>query len=132
GEIDIDISGSSLLLTMDMLIQNNNINRVYKIENYQMSITERIGHTELYVNGRFYDSDYGYVDLTTTSVLLIYNYDDYPYSGQIVITGENGIDGGPTKARLTALSDTQCQVEADTTGDGLYDYDSGPILWTEL
>ena len=44
------------------------------------------------------------------------------------VTCEDG-----TGVRLTAIDETECRVEADTNGDGDYDdYDSGPILWTEL
>jgi hypothetical protein len=46
--------------------------------------------------------------------------------------GKQGEAGQSTKARLTVISNTECRVEADTTGDGNYDYDTGDILWEDL
>lgn len=132
GQIQLSQSGSTLMATMDMLIRDDNMNRVCKIENYQMTIADMYNYEEIEISGRFYDPDYGYVDLQTISPLLVYNYDDYPSSGQLVLTGETGTAGGPTSARLTALDADTCRVEADTDGDGGYDYDSGPIPWTDL
>ena len=118
-----------------MMIQDGGTGRVCQVENYQMAITDWGSYAVFTISGRFYDPDYGYVDLTTPSPLFMGYYDDYPYAGQLVLTGENGTVG-PTSARLTALSTTTCRVEADTDGDGTYsgldDYDSGEILWTEL
>ena len=34
-----------------------------------------------------------------------------------------------TRARLTFLNATEFLVEADTDGDGAYDYNSDPQLW---
>lgn len=136
GDIDIVVSGSTTMVTMDLMLRDNSTRRICKVENYQMDITDHSSYVEIEVGGLYYDPDYGYVDLQTTSPFLVNNVDNYPYSGQLLLTGENGTAGGPTSARLTALSSTTCRVEADTDGDGTYtgldDYDSGVILWTEL
>lgn len=132
GQIQLTISGSSLLAIMDMLIRDDTLLLVYKVENYQMTITDMPGSTEIQISGRFYDPDYGYVDLDTPSSFLIRDTDEYPYSGILVLAGAAGTAGGPTRARLTVISEIDCQVEADTNGDGAYDYLSGPILWADL
>jgi hypothetical protein len=132
GLVDIRISGSTVTATMDMTIHDNNLDRTRKVEGYQLVFTVGYGQIEIEVSGRFYDSDYGYVDLETEESIIINEGDDYPSSGVVVLTGELGTAGGATKARLTALSASLCQVEADTTGDGTYDYQSGEILWSEL
>jgi hypothetical protein len=132
GQVYLAQSGAATMLTMDMMVRDNNTGRVCKIENYQMDRNDRGTHADITVNGRFYDPDYGYVDLETTTAFLAAYADDYPYAGQLVASGEIGTAGGPTRARLTALSATQCQVEADTDGDGAYDYDSGAVPWTSL
>lgn len=106
--------------------------RVCKIENYQMDITTEGGYDEITINGRFYDPQFGYVDLETTTPLRIYAGDEYFDSGQLVVTGADGVVGDPTRVRFTALTSTACQVEADTNGDGIYNHDSRSILWTEL
>lgn len=130
GDIDLTVSGSSIIMTMDMLIQCNGPN-TYKVENFQMTVTEGSGYTEIAVSGRFYDPAYGYVTLSTPSPFLVSWNADYPYSGELVLEGAMGVSG-PTRARLTAVSATTCQVVADTNGDGDYDYDSGPMAWTDI
>lgn len=132
GQIDIIQSGSTVIITMNMAIQDNNMDWICKVEEYQFVITDGYGQTEIEVRGRFYDPDYGYVDLETETTLMLNDGDDYPSSGVVMLTGELGSAGGATKARLTALSASQCQVEVDTNGDGSYDYHSGSILWRDL
>jgi hypothetical protein len=132
GQVYLAVSGAATMITMDMMVRDNGDGRVCKIENYQMDIADHGAYSVIVVNGRYYDPDYGYVDLETTSALVVDDDDDYPRIGQLILTGANGAAGGPTAARLTALSETQCRVEADTDGDGIYDYDSGAVLWTDL
>lgn len=43
-----------------------------------------------------------------------------------------GGGGGSTMARLAAFSSSTCQVEADTNGDGIYDWNSGVMNWSDL
>lgn len=132
GRIHLAVSGPTSSMTMDMMVRDDGSGRVCKIENYQMDITDWGTYAEITLNGRYFDPDYGYVELETTTAFVASYADEYPHTGQLVLTGENGDAGGPTRARLTALSATECQVEADTNGDGIYDHDSGVILWTEL
>lgn len=106
--------------------------KTIKLENLECFIKENDTQKEFELNGRFYHSDHGYVDITTPSAFVTENTDSNPNSGVMELTGENGEAGGPTKAKLTAISNTQCRVEADTNGDDEYDYDSGIILWDEL
>jgi hypothetical protein len=135
GDMDFDISSVPAVMVMDMLMRDDNLGKIYRLENCQMEITEYSDHLGVEISGRVYDPDYGYVNLTMPSPFLIGLYDDNPYSGQLLLTGENGSVGGPASIRLTAISATQCQVEADINGDGSYDgppedYDSGIILWS--
>ena len=133
GQITLSLSGSTLTATMDMMIQDNSTSRVCKVENYQMDITDYGSYVEFEANGRFFDPDYGYVDLVTEQPFLVYSGDENPTSGQAVVSGKDGTAGGPQQARLTAIDATHCQVEADLDGDGAFDdYDSGPIPWTDL
>jgi hypothetical protein len=133
GQIEYRQSGSTTYMTMNMTIQDNNkTDYVCKVESFQVALTERDGSSDLDLSGRFYEPGYGYVDMDTASVLSINDNDENPNSGVIILTGELGTAGGATKARLTALSETQCQVEADTNGDGTYDYYSGAMLWNDL
>ena len=83
----------------------------------------------LVLTGKYFDPDYGYVDITTPTPLKIYYVDVFPTEGIIILDGANGLVGGNTKARFTAINDTSYMVEADTTGDGAYDYNSGATSW---
>ncbi len=130
GSISWDVTGSPATVTMNMYLRDNITNKVYWVQNYTIDATEGAGYVDVDVSGRYYDPDYGYITITTSPPLRIYDNDDYPSEGILVITGNTGSEGGHTRARLTALSPTTYQVEADTDGDGLYDdYDSGILYW---
>jgi hypothetical protein len=133
GDVDVAVSGGSATMTMDMLIKDNTLDKVYKVEDYHLTVSEGWNYASISASGKFYDPDYGYVTLSTESPLLIYSSGDYPSSGTLVLTGKTGSAGGPTRARLTAISADTCQIQADTDGDGSYDdYDSGIIPWEDL
>ena len=132
GNISFDNTISPATMTMTMLLQDNNTGKVYKVKDYIMTLTEEVNYVDVEVSGTYFDPDYGYVSITTTAPLCIYDGDDYPSDGVIVVTGNTGIGGGSTMARLTALSSTTYQVEADTNGDGTYDWDSGVLNWSDL
>jgi hypothetical protein len=89
-------------------------------------ITDLSGDSEedIEISGKFYSPDYGYVTLSTQQTFIILTDDDYPSEGVLIATGVGG-----TQARLTALSSTTYKVEADTNGDGTYEYDSDALSW---
>ncbi|MEE4606354.1 MAG: hypothetical protein V2J65_34100 [Desulfobacteraceae bacterium] len=128
GVIDFSTSGASIVATMNMLVRDDNVHLVFRMQDYQMTLTDYWDYIEIDISGRFYHPDYGYVDLETTTPFEVYFVDDYPTSGVLEVTGE-----GSTGVRLTAIDETTCQVDADTDGDGNYDnYTSGLIPWAEL
>jgi hypothetical protein len=120
-------------MAMTMLLQDNSTGKVYKVEAYTLTLTEQVNYADVeLLSGRYFDPDYGYVSITTTTPLRIYVGDNYPSDGVIVVTGNTGIAGGSTMARLTALNSTTYQIEADTNGDGAYDWNSGVLNWSDL
>lgn len=130
GNISFDTTASSVTMTMGL--KDNNTGKVYWLEDYNMTLIGWWNYIEVEVSGRYYDPDYGYVTITTPIPLRIYDSDDQPSDGVFVITGNRGIGGGSTKAMLTALSSTTYQVEADTNGDGTYDWNSEVLNWFDL
>lgn len=131
GDISIDNTVSPATMTMTMLLKDNNTGKVYKVD-YNYIMTEEANYIEVEASGTYYDPDYGYVSITTTVPLCIYVGDDYPSDGVIVATGNTSIGGGSTMARLTALTSMTYQVEADTNGDGIYDWNSVVLNWSDL
>ncbi|MBC2710155.1 MAG: hypothetical protein HGJ94_03865 [Desulfosarcina sp.] len=132
GDISFDYIGSTATLTITMLLKDNYTGKVYKVENYIVTLTELPSYVDVEVSGTFFDPDYGYVSISTTTSLRTYYGDAWPSDGVLVVTGSTGIAGGSTMARLTMLSSTTYQVEADTNGDGTYDWNSGILNWSDL
>ena len=130
GNIAWDVTVSPITITMTMLLRDNSANKVYWVQSYTIELTEETGYVDIDVSGRFYHPDYGYVTISTPTPLRINDGDDYPFQGILVVEGEDGTAGGPTRARLTVIDNSEYQVEADTDGDGFYDdYDSGVLNW---
>lgn len=132
GDISFANADASDTLTMTMLLKDNNTAKVYKLENYTMTLTGSVSHVDFDGSGTYFDPDYGYVTISTDAPFRIYDSDVWPSEGILVATGNTGIAGGSTMARLTALSSTTYQVDADTTGDGAYDWNSGILNWSDL
>ena len=82
---------------------------------------------EIEIFGTFYLPDHGFVNLTTTEPFLVHHEDDWPTSGLIVLKG-----GRNTQAELSALDQLTYSVAADTDGDGVLDWDSGTVNWTDM
>ncbi len=129
GDISVDVTGSSAIMIMTMLLRDNSTGEVCLVEDYNMTVTVGWDYVDVEVSGRYFDPDYGYVIITTPTPFRIY-YDNYfPSDGVLVVIGDTGIGGGSTNARLTVLSPTTYQVEADTNGDGTYDWNSEILIW---
>ena len=128
GNIDFNLQSSTMLMTMSFVFKDNNLDKTFKYKDFVYEYTTGAGFTDVALTGRYYNPDYGYVDISTESPLRIYDTDIWPSSGIVTATGDAG-----TKARLTVIDSSSFFVEADTDGDGLYDdYTSGQQLWSEL
>jgi hypothetical protein len=132
GTISINIQATDATMTMNMYIQDSNSGDVFWIDGYRMGISADDSYYAITISGNFYDPHYGYVTVSTQQNLLVSESDMIPYSGILIAVGENGTAGGPTKARLTCYSSGSFQVEADTNGDGVYDWDSGDLSWSNI
>jgi hypothetical protein len=122
GTIDFDLSSPPAIVTFNALLKVNVTGKVYWVKDYDMSITEDSDgggyYVELYIlSGSYYDPDYGYITVETSTPIKTYGSDDWPSNGVIVITGNSH-----HKVRLTALDETQCQIDADLNGDGTYEW----------
>jgi hypothetical protein len=127
GDISMDFTVSPIICVIEIFARDNDTNKVYWIHNYSTNITEGPGYVEIEIFGTFYDPDHGFIRITTQEAFVVDDDDDWPKSGILICEGENN-----TKARLTALSAFTYRVEADTDGNGTYDWDSGIRFWTEV
>ncbi|MCJ7542918.1 MAG: hypothetical protein MUO88_24995 [Desulfobacterales bacterium] len=126
GEISIDFLHPPITAILSAYSKDIESGQVYWIKDYSMNITEFAGYIEIELFGTFYHPDYGFVNLTTAEPFIVHHEDDWPTSGLLVIQGEKN-----TQAELSALDQLNCSVAADTDGDGVFDWDSGILNWTE-
>lgn len=124
GNMLVTASGSDVEVTMNLLIRDGIHDEVSKLENMKLIMSEGYNYSTIHMSGRIYDHQYGYADITTPVIFKAYDSVGWPSSGELLISGANG-----TSARLTAFS-TSYRIEADTTGDGSYDY-SEDFNWEE-
>ena len=127
GDIDIDFTSSPDVISFNAYGQDSGTGKVYWIRDYTITIDEGAGSTQVEMSGRFYHPDYGYVTLTTTAAFVLHDGDEWPNSGNLVVAGANN-----SKARITAIDNTNCYVEADIDGDDAYEWDSGTLNWDEI
>ncbi len=116
------------IMTIDLLLKDTATAKIYKLKNFKVSLSSTIAtvsYEDITLNGRYYDPDQGYIDVSTpTPLRLIYN-DQWPSSGSLRASGLN------STATLTAQSNTTYQLDVDTDGNGSTDStESG--LWFNL
>jgi hypothetical protein len=117
-------TATSCRITLDLRLRDNGTGKVYWVNNYAMAVSEGSSYIQFQVNGRFYDPDYGYVDISTPTLFRINSGQNWPSQGVMILIGSNG-----TKARLTANPNSTFVVDADTDGNGSYDWTSGNLNW---
>jgi hypothetical protein len=127
GDIHIDFAADPNVATFNAYGQDPGTGKVFWIKDYIITIGEFAGGLEIGMAGSFYHPDYGYVTLTTQDSFVVNDGDDWPSSGILVIAGANG-----SQARLTALDNATCRIEADAGGDDVYEWDSGIMNWEDL
>ena len=134
GRKGINHMMSPSILLLSYLKEDDNTGISYWIKDYFIPLTDGPDYVEImWINyGRFYDPDYGYVVLSVEETIRTYDSDEWASSGKLILTGAEGTQGGNTKIRITYLSATEYLVEADTNGDGAYDYNSGTLLFADL
>jgi len=106
----------SVTITMEILAHDNNTGIVEWFNNLVISGIDNFSFLEMTIEGRYYHPQYGYVDIFTNLAFQINVADQWPYFGQMTIIGDRG-----SRARLTALSNTQYTLDVDADGDGTYE-----------
>jgi hypothetical protein len=124
GTLDMATLGTSIHMTMDIFMQDETSGKSFLMDGYTTTMAEQGGYSEAEVYGRFYCSDYGYVNLSTEETIMVSENEDYPSQGVFVATGENG-----SSARLTFLNFGAYSVDVDEDGNGVYEFNSGIQYW---
>ncbi len=131
GEITITENGSTSNMNVDMVIKDNNINKTYWINDYQITETATYNNVQQEFTGMYYDPDYGYVHVETAEPFVYEYSNEWPGSGIMIMEGAEGAAGGSSMARLTALSSETCQIEVDADGDGVFEH-TETSSWSDI
>jgi len=128
--------GDSTTIKLDCLLRDNNTKLVYKTEKLVITLTAGANYSDANISGRYYDPQYGYVDISTPTPLRINDGNYWPSSGVLKAIGAAGTltetTGINTSASFTALSNpTTYQLDVDTDGDGAADITTTG-LWSAL
>lgn len=114
---NLDIEGDTTTATLDSFFYMpcSEVKK-YRVENLTAQVTDEGTTTEITASGQFIHPEEGAVNFRTLQPIIISD-DEEILSGQVEITG-----AGNTRALLTASGDNVFEVQADTDGDGVYDY----------
>ena len=127
GELSLDLTQQPITTNFSAYFKELASGQVYWIKDYSMNIAEFVGFTEIEVFGTFYHPEHGYVESTTMEPFIVHYEDEWPTSGLLRIKGGNN-----TQAQLTPLNQVHLSIEADTDGNGGYDWDSGVLFWDDM
>ena len=128
GDVSFDVTGVAAQALIDLLMKDA-ANEVFWVNGYSLSITDEGTHEEIIMSGRFHHPTHGYVDLSTseTSPIIIYSGDEWPSEGVLYIVGGSG-----SKAQLTAINNTTCEIIADEDGDDNYEIGPLSMSWQDV
>ena len=127
GEISLDFTETPIVATFTVYSKDKKSGQVYWLKDYSINLYELPGRVEIEIFGTFYNPDSGFVTLTTTEPFVVFDEDEWPASGQLVIQGDSA-----SHAQLIAMDQLHYRIEADTQGDGIFDLNSGILNWTDL
>lgn len=117
GKIDklIDLTNSQVQFTSNLFSYSPATGEQIMVENFQ-ELYAYLNQTDLasLIQGRMYNSQYGYVRLITPQTLYFNN--GLPYYGELVFIGNQG-----TTVQVLFQTDKSVVINVDENGDGVYD-----------
>lgn len=122
-----DFQQHPTLMALDLVTRDESTGKTYWMRDIETLSSQVIGtsDTEQQITGRYYDPDFGYVDLATPQPLRFHFEDDFPYEGRLKLVG----NGNPA-ALAEYVSNAVYRITSDEDGDGQFDdYDSGVVHW---
>jgi hypothetical protein len=128
GQAEIDVIDlSTIELTLNLLIRNDDSNNVFRLSDYAYRAGDSGSEFTFEISGRFYHPDYGYTEIATPVPFRIGYYDDYPYTGQLLLVGADA-----TAALLTAHNASEYEISVDSDGNGTYETTTGILPWSSF
>jgi hypothetical protein len=110
--------------TLNLFFTDNVTRETVWLSDYHLTTIAGAGYSDVTLSGRIYLHDYGYVDIASQIPFRYLDGVTFPASGQMTVTGQAN-----RGVRLTADSQTQCTLDADLDGDGLYDELTVTVYW---
>lgn len=119
----VDILNGESKMTLNLVMQDIGNNTMYQFEDFMMNVSYAFDFSsglEMKVSyaGRVYNSNDGYLDITTNEVLVFTNAIaiDVPRSGELEFNGANN-----SAAKLIFNADSSYEFQLDSNGDGIVD-----------
>ncbi len=106
---------NTTLFTMSMDATDSNGVSV-RIDNFAVQTTDNGTYETINISGRFFHSQYGYVNISTLTPMNVTLIGDYPYSGVMLLTGANG-----TRAQITFNTSNNYVLDVDADGNGSFE-----------
>jgi hypothetical protein len=112
---DFDSSSSSETMNMNMVLKEVASSKTYWFKNYKVVTTYGSSTLTQSVTGRYYDHDFGFVDLSTGNEVVVDYGAQWPRQGTLTSSASG------RWVKLTFLATTY-RLQADTDRDGLGDW----------
>ena len=104
--------------TMNMDFRDNVQNETYRLQNYIVDITQNFAssYIDVDISGKAYHPNYGYVTVSTTTLVRIYDGDANPTSGVVELLGS-----GASKVMVTFTTNDTYTMDIDSDGDTTFE-----------
>jgi len=123
-------SGTTETITANIIYGDNITTKKTKTEDLKIvNVYDNLEMPSFFnatVNGRVFDHDHGFVDITTPTPLFFSSLIRlFPDSGQLLLNGTN------STVLITALNSTMVELQLDLDGNGVVD-NTARLKWTDL
>lgn len=119
GSMNFAFAEAGETATLDMVVRDNVRAKSYWMNNCALAFDYIDEFSDFAtITGRFYDFDYGYVDIATSTPLLVPET-VRPTAGVLLFTGVT------SKARLAFNPDASALLEVDANNDGIFETSLG-------
>jgi hypothetical protein len=125
-------NGGVTTIKLDILLEDDATKNVYKTQDFSIALTNRVDaaptdpncttYVDANLNGRYFDPNYGYIDLSTPTPLKVCPKEYWPSSGILKAVGAPGAMTTTTtfnsSASLTVTGYRTYQLDVDSSGSG--------------